>query len=238
MSSLFMPSVAELALPFHNPEAGMPEPPTTARVLVSDFDGTIAREDFYQVFLRRAAPPVVETVWNDYQAGRITHFDALRTIFGSAAPGEDALLSFLREMDLDPHFAAGVHQLREAGWELVVVSAGCRWYIERLLDGVAVELHANPGQVIDGRLVMQWPTGTPYESPDTGIDKAGVVRAKQAAGARVAFAGDGLTDLKPALLVPPELRFARGALAETLRRRGETFRPFDRWTEIVRALVS
>jgi 2,3-diketo-5-methylthio-1-phosphopentane phosphatase len=216
----------------------MPVPHAPSRVLVSDFDGTIARDDFYQVFLRRVAPPDVHRIWADYLAGRVTHFDTLRTIFGSAAPGEPALLRLLDEMDLDPNLAADVGRLRAAGWDLVVVSAGCRWYIDRLLNGISVVRHANPGRVADGRLVMEWPADDPYQSPNTGIDKAAVVRAKASGGAVVAFAGDGHPDLEAALLVPPELRFARGVLVDDLRRRGEGFRPFDRWSEIVDALVS
>jgi 2-hydroxy-3-keto-5-methylthiopentenyl-1-phosphate phosphatase len=208
-----------------------------ARVLVSDFDGTIARDDFYQVFVRRIAPPSVDRVWADYMARRISHFDTLRTIFGSVAPGEASLLRLLDEMDFDPNFAASVSRLRTGGWDLVVVSAGCRWYIDRLLAGVSVERRANPGRVVDGRLVMEWPADDPYQSPNTGIDKAAVVRSKQHAGALIAFAGDGHPDLEAALLVPPELRFARGVLAEDLRRCGEGFRPFDRWSEIVDVLI-
>ena len=49
---------------------------------------------------------------------------------------------------------------------------------------------------------------------------------------RVAFAGDGRPDLRPALLVPPQLRFARGWLAEALSERGEKFHPFEHWSEI------
>jgi hypothetical protein len=43
--------------------------------------------------------------------------------------------------------------------------------------------------------------------------------------------------LQPALLVRPELRFARGFLADALRERGESFRPFRRWSEIANELV-
>jgi hypothetical protein len=39
-------------------------------------------------------------------------------------------------------------------------------------------------------------------------------------------------DLKPALLVRPRLRFARGWLAEALGERGERFHPFERWSQI------
>jgi 2-hydroxy-3-keto-5-methylthiopentenyl-1-phosphate phosphatase len=52
----------------------------------------------------------------------------------------------------------------------------------------------------------------------------------------VAYAGDGPPDLEPSLMVPPELRFARGWLAEELRARHEPFRPFRRWSEIAETL--
>jgi hypothetical protein len=37
--------------------------------------------------------------------------------------------------------------------------------------------------------------------------------------------------------VAPELRFARGWLAETLATKGAPFRPFDRWSEITDMLL-
>ena len=40
-------------------------------------------------------------------------------------------------------------------------------------------------------------------------------------------------DLDPALLVPPQRRFARGWLAEALSERGEGFRRFEQWSQIV-----
>ena len=39
-------------------------------------------------------------------------------------------------------------------------------------------------------------------------------------------------DGKTALLVPPQLRFARGWLAGALSERGEGFQPFERWSQI------
>jgi 2-hydroxy-3-keto-5-methylthiopentenyl-1-phosphate phosphatase len=53
----------------------------------------------------------------------------------------------------------------------------------------------------------------------------------------VAFAGDGAPDVESALLVGPDLRFARGYLAEELSRRGEPYRTFGRWCEIAEALT-
>ena len=70
-----------------------------------------------------------------------------------------------------------------------------------------------------------------------GVDKSAVVRHALQVAETVAFAGDGPPDVQPALLVLPDLRFARGVLAEALRDRGETFRTFSRWSEIARKLA-
>jgi 2-hydroxy-3-keto-5-methylthiopentenyl-1-phosphate phosphatase len=122
---------------------------------------------------------------------------------------------------------------------VVVVSYGCRWYIDRLLGGagVALEVHANPGALAGGRLAMRWPADTPYPSPENGISKEAVIRSHLEEGRTVAFAGDGPADVHPALLVPPALRFARADLAEALRGRGEAFRAFVRWRDVARALA-
>lgn len=217
----------------------MPLPPARS-ILVSDFDGTLTREDFYQLVMDRRFPPDAPNVWQEYLDGRITHFEVMRQTFLTAEPGEAELIELTRLMHLEPDLAAELDALRAAGWDVVVVSLGCAWYIERLLReaGVELDVHASPGRIADGRLSMEWPEGSPFLSPETGIDKPAVVRTALAGGRTVAFAGDGAPDLTAALLVPPGLRFARRgrALAAELDARGESYRPFDRWAEVARSL--
>lgn len=211
------------------------------RLLVTDFDGTLTRRDFYQVYAERLMPPDAPDFWAEYRAGRLTHFDALKAIFSYVPAGEEQLLALTREMQLEPTLAAALASLHIAGWKVVVVSAGCRWYIDRLLAsaGVNLEVHANGGHIdAEGRLIMERPHGTPYPSEDVGIDKTAVVRTHVEQGWTVAFAGDGPPDFAPAMLVPSHLRFARGHLAETLREQAESYRTFSRWRDIAEALVS
>jgi 2-hydroxy-3-keto-5-methylthiopentenyl-1-phosphate phosphatase len=209
-------------------------------LLVSDFDGTMTRHDFYQLTVGRLLPPDVPNYWADYRAGRVTHFEALRRYFAAIRAPEADVLAVAQAMELEPDLPALLADLRAAGWEVVVASAGCDWYIHRLLAaaGVEVELHANPGRFVRGRgLLMELPAGSPYYSAEFGVDKSAVVRAALAAGRRVAFAGDGYPDAAAARLVPPELRFARAALAEALADEGLPFRPFDRWADVARTLA-
>jgi 2,3-diketo-5-methylthio-1-phosphopentane phosphatase len=217
----------------------MPGPDSSARkILVSDFDGTMTRRDFFQLVNENLLPDDMPDYWGQYLEGKITHFEALQSIFGSVTAGEAALTKLVSQMDLDPDLKSEVDALRADGWAVVVASAGCDWYIRKLLveAGVSIEAHSNPGSIEDGRLLMKLPTGSDFYSGETGIDKVGVVFSAMARAGTVAFAGDGRPDLAPSLLVPASLRFARGVLAEELTELGQGFRPFDRWSEVSRAL--
>jgi 2-hydroxy-3-keto-5-methylthiopentenyl-1-phosphate phosphatase len=217
--------------------------PDTRGIFVTDFDGTVARQDFYQLVLARLLPRNVRNYWQDYLAGRITHFEVLRNYFGLIRQKEADVLKLLDEMELDPEFPDAVGRLRAAGWEVVIASAGCSWYIDRLLsdleDGPVV--HANPGRFVPGQgLVMELPHGSSFFSAVNGIDKAAVVKAAQAQVGtdRVAYAGDGPTDIVPSLLVPGHLRFARSELAKVLREKQQPFHPFDRWSDAAKKLLA
>lgn len=211
-----------------------------AGVLVSDFDGTMTRHDFYKLAVEGLLPPDTPDHWADYRAGTVTHFEALRRYFAAIRASEAEVLAVVERMELDPELPAAVADLRAAGWRVVVTSAGCDWYIRRLLAaaGVEVEVHSNPGRFEAGRgLLMEMPTGSPFHSQTLGVDKARVVRRHLDEGRPVAFAGDGFPDAEAARLVPDGLRFARADLADVLGREGLAFHPFDTWSDIAAVLL-
>lgn len=210
-------------------------------LFVTDFDGTLTRHDFFHLVTERFAPSAFDEYWQGYRTGRYTHFEALRGIFRSIRATEAELLEVVGRAEPDPELGAWVSRLNQAGWDVVVASAGCEWYIQRVLAscGVDLEVHANPGRFApDTGLVMEMPTGSPYRCPKVGIDKAAVVRAGLARGQLVAFAGDGNPDAAAARLVPPRRRFARGDLRAALEREGLPFRFFDRWRDVATALCA
>lgn len=209
-------------------------------ILVSDFDGTMTRHDFYDLVRKHWPVPPDDDPWEQYVAGRITHFEALAEIFSRIRTDETTLLGLVDSMELDKDLSVCVDTLRTHDWDVVVASAGCEWYIRHLLGraGVAVEIHANPGQFQNGGgLRMSLPEHSVFFNRMNGIDKVGVVRDAMRRGRQVAFAGDGRPDLEAALLVDPERRFARGWLAGALRSQGQPFQPFENWRQIVNGLV-
>jgi 2,3-diketo-5-methylthio-1-phosphopentane phosphatase len=214
---------------------------TRSGVLVSDFDGTMTRHDFYELAVESLVPPGTPDYWAEYRSGAITHFEALRRYFASIRAGEAEVLAVVERMELDPNLPAAVAALRHAGWDVVVASGGSDWYIRKLLTaaGTEIEVHSNPGRFEAGHgLLLEMPVGSRYLSPTVGIDKAGVVRDHLGAGRTVAFAGDGFPDADAARLVPGRLRFARGDLADVLAREHLEFRPFTEWSDIARALLA
>ena len=209
-------------------------------ILVSDFDSTATRYDFFELVRKRWPFPPEDDPWEKFVAGKKTHFEALAEIFIGIRTSEASLLELADSMELDPDLAESVRTLQDRGWEVVIASAGCEWYIERLLKkaGVSgVSVHSNPGVFDPERgLRMSLPEQSPFFSATTGVNKVEIMKDALNRSACVAFAGDGRPDLKPALLVKPKLRFARGWLAEALRERGEEFHPFERWSQIADCL--
>src|SRR5215469_15681349 len=204
-------------------------------ILVSDFDGTVTRYDFFDRVRKRWPFPPQEDPWEKFVSGEITHFQVLAEIFSSIRAPEAELLELADSTELDASFAKSVRALQDRGWEIVIASAGCDWYIKFLLKkaGVSVPVHANPGIFSPERgLEMSLPERSAFFSPTKGVSKAAIVQDALNRSDRVAFAGDGRPDLRPALLVRPQFRFARGWLAEALSERGERFHPFERWSQI------
>lgn len=210
-------------------------------VLVSDFDGTMTRRDFFKLAIQQLLPPDVPDFWSEYRAGRITHFEALRRYFAEIRATEAEMIAVVDQMELDPVLPQAVAELRRAHWNVIVTSAGCDWYIRRLLAqaGVELEVYSNPGRFAPGLgLQMEMPAGSPFLSPTLGVDKAQVVRHHLGQGCTVAFAGDGFPDEEAALLVPAALRFARSDLADVLMQKGEPFQRFDTWSQIAQDLLT
>lgn len=212
----------------------------TKAVLISDFDGTMTRHDFYKLVIASLLSAGTPDYWAQYRSCSITHFEALRLYFASIRASEEDLLAVVQKMELDPQLPAAVESLRRAGWRVVVTSAGCAWYIERLLKsaGLELEVHANPGRFESGKgLLMEMPTSSPFWSPTLGVDKTGVVRSFLEEGLTVAFAGDGFPDVEPARLISAELRFARGDLADVLSGEDLPFHSFNSWSDIAAVLL-
>jgi 2-hydroxy-3-keto-5-methylthiopentenyl-1-phosphate phosphatase len=213
-------------------------------LLVTDFDGTLTEFDFYEKALEHVDQRDMPDYWSQYSAGKITHFEAMKGIFSHIRCSRDEVEGIMDSLNIEPDLSVCLETLSESGWKVAIVSAGSRWYIDRILNklGISqdtVEIHASPGEFSPERgLVLSLPEGSPYCSKSHGIDKVRIVEEGLTRYDRVAFAGNGPPDLQPSLKVQPELRFARQWLADALKLRGDGFHPFERWKEVAERLTS
>jgi 2,3-diketo-5-methylthio-1-phosphopentane phosphatase len=217
----------------------MPNQATT--ILITDFDGTLTEKDFYKLALERFTPTETRAAWQRYLSGELTLFEGLQGVFSAIQTPQQEVAAALGELGFDPKAKHAIERLRAAGWEVVITSAGCEWYIQRVLAAAGIEatLHANPGGFAEsGGLEMRMPTGSPYHSPTAGVSKAAIVREALENYAIVAFAGDSGPDLEAARLVQDGLRFARSDLARHLEREGRSYHPYGRWSEIAEILLT
>ena len=214
--------------------------------LVSDFDGTFTRREFYDLAMQAGLVDGSPDYWTAYAAGRISHFDAISGIFSNLRCSEAELRDLIDRMEPDPKTSDALHALKSSGWDAVVVSNGCQWYIDIVLEslgldqaGLNLPVHACPGRFVEGQgLLMEAPSNSPYFRPEFGVDKRLLIEDLQRRYERVAFAGNGSPDYQAALAVPPELRFARGWLARRFDQESVPCQPFEAWSEVAEALLA
>src|SRR3954451_22821711 len=101
--------------------------------LFSDFDGTITRNDFYCLIAQRYMPPNAPNFFEQYRRGELSHVQAMQGFFQYAPSEPKELERLLVDTEPDPQFRATVERMRQCDWELIIVSAGSSWYIEKIL---------------------------------------------------------------------------------------------------------
>ena len=73
----------------------------TKTVLISDFDGTISGEDFFGMVVEKLLKKEDIKPWNDYESGKITHFEALSRIFAKVSIEQEKLDAFIQNIKID-----------------------------------------------------------------------------------------------------------------------------------------
>ena len=149
-------------------------------LFISDFDGTMTAQDFFFFFLYRYEHDRIFS--NEVKSG----FDLLQDVFCNAKLTESQLESEIQRIPLDPNFASVVEFVDEYGGDFLILSAGCKYYIERKLcfEGINnVRIIANGGFYADGGLRMIKDENSRFYSTKFGIDKfAGVKVANLSTG--------------------------------------------------------
>lgn len=207
--------------------------------VVCDFDGTATTEDVGdQVAVHFAGEAHCQVEEGRYLEGAFVFSELLRRLFRPITATPEEIAAFARERAVLRHgferFLAGC---REAGWPVVICSAGLDVYIEPVLARLpaplrgGLTLRANAARCSAGGLDVHFHGGGALDCGRCGFCKGAVVRELQAAGHRVAVVGDGTADRCAALAA--DAVFARRSLSRFCAERGIPYRPFESFDEVV-----
>jgi len=187
-------------------------------VLATDFDGTVIQRDFFWHIIDRILTEEDIEPWRDYEADRITHFDALNLIFQKIHVSTEELHKLIYEIPIEECFADTMRVCKEKSIPVYIISAGADYYIRLILDALGIKdsinIISNESKYNkeDGLVMNKLPETSVFYSENYGIDKAGVIKFLKSKYEKVIFAGDGVPDFPAA--EHADVVFARGALLE------------------------
>lgn len=206
------------------------------RAVLTDFDGTITQEDVAETILAEFAPAEWRRIEELHRARRIGTRDTMIRQFALVRAEKYDLLEFVDgRVRMDETFPSFAAYCANRGMRLEIVSEGLDFYVDHLLRKwqVEVPVRTNGTRFTDGRIEITYPWA---DATCTLCGTCKLLRLFElrAQGYRVAYAGDGHSDLCPA--IEADLVFAKRDLADLCREEAIDFIPFERFSDIQRGL--
>ena len=207
-------------------------------IIQCDFDGTITEEDVSFMLLDAFAQGDWRKIFQEYRENKISVGEFNTRAFGMVKATRKELVEITRsKAELRDGLYELVNYCRGRGFRFVVVSNGLDFYIKSILKAADlgdIEVYAARTRFYSNGLKVQYiaPDGTPLMSDF----KEAYVRAFLKQGYRVAYVGNGPSDIAPAALA--HHIFARDGLLDGCREINLECTPFADLNDIVRGLKS
>ncbi len=207
------------------------------RAVLTDFDGTVTQTDVAEDILDEFAPAAWWDIEEEHRARTIGTREAMVRQFALVRAKEAEVLRFVDEhVRLDETFPPFVAFCASRGIRLEIVSEGLDVYLRPLLRkwNIDVPVRTNRAVFEDGRVKISYP----YADPTCtlcGTCKLGRLFELRVQGYRVAYVGDGHSDLCPA--VEADTVFAKDELADLCREEAIDFIPFDTFADVQREMA-
>jgi 2,3-diketo-5-methylthio-1-phosphopentane phosphatase len=218
----------------------MNEPRVKKVAILCDFDGTVARDDVGNLLFRTFADPkgCCEAV-DEWKQGLITSRDCLEREASLARVSRETLNGFILQRKLDPYFKDFVDFAHRRGMEVVIVSDGLDYYIEKMLvrTGLAhLDFFANALHMTDHSLHVHFPYFDMLDCRSCGNCKTYHMEKYKTQGYYVVYIGNGLSDRCPSKYA--DLVFAKGDLLDYCRENGVETTEFRNFRDVEREILS
>lgn len=207
-------------------------------IFFSDFDNTITNKDFYNIVIEKHLGSKGVQLYYDWKEKKMKDVDFLNTVFSSMNSSEEEVINDILTIPFDMEAHSLMKEIKEAGGDFIIVSAGADYYIKKIFEHYGIEgikIISNPSEYRDGGIHMMPDYDSPYYSDVYGVDKALVVKDFKDKAKRIFYAGDSVPDLKAA--EQADIIFAKGKLQNLLDNEGYSFVPFGSFKEIKDYLI-
>ena len=204
---------------------------------VSDFDGTISKEDFYIVMMDKYFPEGRE-LFKRWRAGELKDIDFLSSIFQSINQEEGTIIEDILNIPIDEYVPDFIKRVQNSGADFYILSAGTDYYIHHLLKEYGIEnvkVFSNRGFYRDRNVYMDINPDEWHYSERYGIDKSKVIQKLKEQYEAVYFAGDSEPDSHPAVYA--DMTFAKSVLQDMLREKKVPFISVQDFKEVEAYLV-
>lgn len=204
---------------------------------VSDFDGTISKQDFYIVMMDKYLPEGRE-LFTKWKAGELKDIDFLSTVFRSINQEEEQIIKDTLEIPIDDYVPDFVRHVQMNSGDFYILSAGTNYYIYHLLKKYGIEgvrVFSNEGIYREKGVYLNIDQTKWHYSERYGIDKSKVIQRLKEDYEKVYFIGDSEPDSHPAIYA--DLTFAKNGLQDLLGERNVPFVPVDDFKQVEDYLV-
>ncbi len=216
--------------------------------VLTDFDGTITRTDVGEAILEEFAPADWREIVEFQRSRKIGTRESIARQLASVRTREEEIFAIAiqrglpetsrfvdRVARLDDTFTEFVAFCQRRGLLLEVVSEGLDFYIGHLLRKWNLDLTVRTNHAIldGGRVRIEYPWA---DATCTLCRTCKLLRVFQlrTEGYRIAYVGDGHSDLCPA--IEADIVFAKDNLARLCREEDIEFIPFERFSDVQREL--
>lgn len=199
---------------------------------VSDFDGTISKQDFYWMVIDKYFPEGRE-LFKKWKSGELKDIEFLGTVFASINQSEQKIIDDIHSIPIDEYVPDFIHHVQKSGGDFYILSAGTDYYIHYILKkyGITdVEVYSNKGFFKEDNVHMDIDENHWHYSERYGIDKSKVIQKLKEEYETVYFAGDSEPDSHPAKFA--DVTFAKDALQDLLRQQGVPFVAVETFEDI------
>jgi len=168
------------------------------KIIVSDFDGTITKQDTLYTFLKTHAQDEWLDVENEWLRGDIGSGECLQRQFALVPNLSDKLLDdFIQTVEIDDYFCVFNELRLRNNVDFIIVSDGLDYFINRILDkhGIKdVKIVTNHAEFKNGEFVMNFPNKSKFCKHNAGTCKCQVVSALRPDYRDIYYIGDGTSD--------------------------------------------